>query len=84
MILSYNTFTDLKSMAVKKQYWELAAFVRDIERKITREVNIGEVIPNNYFQDLHKLLINYNNRSYIIIYKKWFRKLKIKNLYENT
>jgi hypothetical protein len=35
MILGcYNPFTDLKSMAVKKQYWELATFVRDIERKI--------------------------------------------------
>lgn len=80
MILSNgHPFGDLKRIAVHNQNYEMAAFIRDVERDIITNVKYGQKIPNKYFKILNDRLIGVGGYRH---YKNWLRKIKIKSIYD--
>jgi hypothetical protein len=81
-----HPFGDFKRKAIENQYYELAAYIRDVERTIISDVKYGQNIPAKYFQDLHKRLLNdYQNINKRVsgynLYKSWMRRVKIQQIY---
>ena len=79
MILSNgHPFGDLKRIAVHNQNYEMAAYIRDVERDIINNIKYGQKIPNKYFKSLNDRLIVVDGYRH---YKSWLRKIKIKSIY---
>ena len=79
ILISGNPFSDLKRIAVTNQDYEMAAYIRDVERDIITNVKYGQKIPNKYFKILNDRLIVVSGYRY---YKIWLRKIKIKSIYD--
>jgi hypothetical protein len=75
-----HPFGDFKRKAIENQHYELAAYIRDVERTIISDIKYGQKIPTKYFQDLHKRI---NKRvSGYNLYKSWMRRVKIQQIYD--
>jgi len=75
-----HPFGDFKRKAIENQHYELAAYIRDVERTIISDIKYGQKIPAKYFQDLHKRLhkrVNGYN-----LYKSFMRRVKIQQIYD--
>jgi hypothetical protein len=73
-----NPFSELKQKAVQNQHYEMAAYIRDIERDIIRNLKYGDKIPSEYFKKLNDILKGVGGYNF---YKPWLRKIKINTIY---
>ena len=79
--MKLSQLTDLKNKSIHKQFYDIAAHARDLERKMVTKIKPQDEIPSEDLKNFNNLILD--SRGYYI-FKSWMRKLKIKNLYENT
>jgi hypothetical protein len=78
--VKFSELKDLKYKAIRNQFYEIASYARDLERKMIIEIKIEDKIPNEDLKNFNKLIIN----SYgYYIFKSWMRKVKIKQIYDS-
>ena len=79
--MKLSQLTDLKNKSIHKQFYDIAAHARDLERKMVTKIKPQDEIPSEDLKRFNNLIID----SYgYFIFKSWMRKLKIKQIYEDS